>query len=83
MVMALPLGTITSSNHAKISTFYFGLKMSLDAEFSSVCVESDAQPVINQLTKDEVDLASDGNLIDEVKGCLNQFQRTTSSMKLR
>lgn len=43
-------------------------------------MESDAQAVITQLEKNEEDLASDGNLIEEGKGCFNQYENRFLSL---
>ncbi|KAI5318096.1 hypothetical protein L3X38_037804 [Prunus dulcis] len=51
--MTLPLASTTSSKHAEIMAFLFGMKFARDAGFSSILIESESQRVVNDVKKDE------------------------------
>ncbi|XP_020417817.1 uncharacterized protein LOC18779081 [Prunus persica] len=73
--MALPLASATSSKHAEIMAFLFGMKFARDAGCSSILIESDSQGVVNDVKKDEEESwASDGHLIGDIKRSLQHFE---------
>ncbi|KAI5313850.1 hypothetical protein L3X38_043026 [Prunus dulcis] len=83
VAMAFSLASATSSKHAEIMAFLFGMKFARDAGFSSILIESDSQGVVNDVKDGEDSWASDGHLIDDIKRSLQHFEDVILSFSPR
>ncbi|XP_061999393.1 uncharacterized protein LOC133716741 [Rosa rugosa] len=73
-VLAVPMVGFVSPQTCEFLALVNGLHFCLQAGFTRLEIEGDAQNIFQALNSDQEDLSSDGALVDEAKVLLSSFQ---------